>query len=64
MTENQQKKNIDFNELFNADNLKDIPIGKCIPSPDGKILACRVNETEWDIETDTTKLKGKVKINL
>jgi len=62
MAENQKK--IDFNELFSSDNLKDIPVGKCIPSSDGKVLACRVNESEWDVETTTAKQKVKARINL
>lgn len=67
MVEQQPQKNkqIDFNELFNTESLKEIPVGKCLPSPDGKILACRVNENEWDIKSDLPgRLKGKVKIEI
>jgi hypothetical protein len=66
MNEQQPQKNkVDFNEVMNADNLKQIPVGKCLPSPDGKILACRVSENEWDIKSDLPeRLKGNVKIKL
>jgi hypothetical protein len=60
----QKNKSVDFNELFNQDNLKEIGVGQCAPTPDGKIIACRVTENEWEIKTNTAKLRGKVKIEI
>lgn len=66
MPEQPQKNNkpVDFNELFNTDNLKEIGIGQCAPTPDGKVIACRITENEWDIKANLSNLKGNVKIKL
>ena len=58
----RERRPIDFNELFNTKGLKEIAVGKCLSSPDGKIMACRTDDNEWVIDSNTEKFKGKIKI--
>jgi len=63
MAENQKKIN-DLNELFSNQTLSEIPVGKCMTTPDGQIQACKTNQNEVTIETKGDRFRWKAKINL
>jgi len=55
-----EKKQMDFNSLFDQKTLNDIPVGECITSPDKTIQACHVKEHEWTVASNTDRFKGKI----
>lgn len=59
----RERRPIDFNDLFSKNELTNMPVGKCISSDDGKILACRTDDNEWMIDSNTDKFKGRMKVS-
>jgi hypothetical protein len=63
MAEKQEgKRPIDFNDLFSKDELMSIPVNKCVTTEDNKIMACRTNNDEWMIESNSEKMKGRIRV--
>jgi len=55
----EEKKQIDFNELFDPKTLNKLPVGECVTAPDNTIQMCRVNDHEWKVESNPDRFKRK-----
>lgn len=58
----------DIDDIFKTDELKKIPVGKCMNLPVEmkentiEVMACHTNDNEWELEGEG--IKGKLKLSL
>jgi hypothetical protein len=57
----------DIDDIFKTEDLKKIPIGKCLTVPVEmkdetiQVMACHIDDNEWDLEGKG--IKGKLKLS-